>query len=94
MTSIDNGQFFILSIDDIPAAVMAGFFSRSRDSFVVPVLFSNNDFLRYSPGIILINEVIKELIQESVNYLDLARGNEQYKYMMGGETHLNYTILL
>ena len=94
MMSIENGKLFVLKINDKPAAVMAGFYSKERDGFVVPVLFSNNEMLRYSPGIILINEVVKELIQEKVNSLDLARGTEQYKYMMGGKTHLNYTILL
>jgi hypothetical protein len=40
----------------------------------------------------LINEVSKILINEGVEVLDLARGEEPYKYSMGGVAHVNYTI--
>ena len=70
---------------------MAGVFSKKGDQFVVPLLYSNNTYLRYSPGILLVNETAKALISKRVLILDLARGDEPYKYALGGETHFNYT---
>ncbi len=92
MSEIESGAFFILRINSRPAAVMAGAFTKGNDDFIVPILFSNAEMLRYSPGILLVNEVAKELIGRGVGSLDLARGEEPYKYAMGGIVHLNYTL--
>lgn len=93
LTKMESGATYVLYLDNVPAAVMMGAFTKNGDKFVVPILYSNNDYLRYSPGIILINEVIKGLITDDVKALDLARGDEAYKYAMGGITHLNYTVI-
>ena len=92
MSEIESGSFFILRLNGIPAAVMAGAYTKAKDNFIVPVLFSNAEMLHYSPGILLVNEVIKYLIGKRVVNLDLARGEEPYKYAMGGIAHLNYTL--
>lgn len=92
MTEIESGAFFLLYLNNRPAAVMAGAYTKEKDVFIVPVLFSNGELLRYSPGILLVNEVAKKLIKKGVRNLDLARGEEPYKYAMGGTTHLNYTL--
>ena len=92
LEKMEEGTIFILYLNGSPAAFLAGAYTRDRKSIVVPVLCSNNDFLRYSPGIMLINEVSKILINEGVEVLDLARGEEPYKYSMGGVAHVNYTI--
>ena len=94
MARIERGAFFVLFFGDIPAAFMSGAYSADGESFVVPILSARNDYLRYSPGIILINEVVKVLSEEKVKVLDLARGEEPYKYAMGGVSHNNYTIYL
>ena len=92
MTEIESGSFLILRLNGRPAAVMAGAYTKEKDEFVVPVLFSNAEMLRYSPGILLINEAAKELIGKGIGSLDLARGEEPYKYAMGGVAHRNYTL--
>lgn len=92
ITEMAPGAFYVLYLGKTPAAVMAGAFSKKGDQFVVPLLYSNNVYLRYSPGIVLVNEAAKALISERVSILDLARGDEPYKYAMGGNTHLNYTL--
>lgn len=91
ITEMVPGACFVLYLGNTPAAVMAGVFSKKGDQFVVPLLYSNNTYLRYSPGILLVNETAKALISKRVLILDLARGDEPYKYALGGETHFNYT---
>ncbi len=92
MTEIGSGSFFILRLNGTPAAVMAGAYTKAKDCFSVPVLFSNPAMLRYSPGILLVDSAVRELIEKGVGNLDLARGEEPYKYAMGGIAHLNYTL--
>ena len=42
-------------------------------------------------GIVLLDKVIKELTREEKDCcMDLTRGDEPYKYAMGGVTHYNY----
>ena len=94
MEKIENGAFFVLSINDMPVAFMAGAYSKDRTHFIVPMLFSASEYVRYSPGIIMISEVAKFFISEGTQVLDLARGDEFYKYAMGGVNHNNYSIYL
>ena len=65
---------------------------KSRNStLIIPRLVLNDKFARYSTGIMLINETMKSLIAEKSSCcLDLAIGNENYKFVMGGVPHYNY----
>lgn len=77
---------------------IAGFCSGYIDhnSFVVPRLSIDNDFSRYSPGYLLINEAIKWFDENDsgVRIIDLSEGSEKYKLDLGGTIYkkLNYTI--
>lgn len=42
-------------------------------------------FMEYSPGIVLLAENIREAIEQGYELFDFLRGNEDYKYRMGGE---------
>ena len=94
MGRIESGAFIVLFFNEKPVAYMAGAFSKDGKDFVVPMLFSNNDYIRYSPGIVLINEAVKLLLSRGTESLDLARGTESYKYAMGGKDHLNYSLAI
>lgn len=93
MEKIESGAFIVLFFNEEPVAYMAGAYTKDNKTFVVPMLFSNNDFIRYSPGIILINEAVQLLISQGTESLDLARGTEAYKYAMGGKDHFNYSVV-
>lgn len=54
------------------------------DTVMVPRLAIAEDFDRYSPGVILMNESIKVLIEERIKRLDLTHGTESYKVSLGG----------
>lgn len=81
---------FVLYFFHNPVAYMAGFLSEDKKTYYVPRLSTNNCYLKYSTGIIMLNESIKILLNEGVTRIDLTRGNEQYKYAMGGTEHYDY----
>lgn len=72
---------------------IVGFLSglHNERTLIVPRLSINSEFRRYSPGFILICETIKHLQENTaIRCLDLSLGDEQYKYQLGGKTHLSY----
>lgn len=80
----DLEDVFILLIDgDIAAFFDAIYY---HEIIVVPRLCIVEEYSRYSPGIILLNEAIKMLLGNSkIKQIDLTHGNEQYKKSMGGK---------
>ena len=76
------------------AAFCSGYIDHN--SFVVPRLSIDNDFLRYSPGLLLINEMIKKLdtSRSGICVMDLSEGAEKYKLDLGGTIYkkIDYTI--
>lgn len=89
----ENRFYSYITINGEIAAVLLGFVNISHTSLYVPRLAINEDFYFYSPGIILINKTIAYLIQNSsIRNLDLTKGDEKYKFQMGGEIYHTYTI--
>lgn len=89
---MDDHRIMVLSHDGVPMAYMAGLCDYSQKCFFIPRLCINEDFYKYSPGIILIVETIKKLINENMTCLDLMRGDEAYKIAMGGIPSSNYVL--
>ena len=51
------------------------------------------EFARYSPGMLLMYNFILNSIQEgSLKEIDFTRGDEKYKFSLGGHQRLNHTI--
>lgn len=76
---------------------MVAFFTglRENDKIIIPRLSIVGEYGRYSPGIILINETIKELHKQGeIQFLDLSKGEEKYKYTMGGNKYNTYSFVL
>lgn len=88
----DNYRIMVLLHNNVPLAYMAGLIDLNNKCFYIPRLCINEDYLRFSPGIILIVETIKSLIEEGISYLDLMQGDEQYKLAMGGIINKNYSL--
>lgn len=87
---LDNAISFNFYIDNKLAAFMIGF-KTNFNSIVIPRLAIDSEFAKYMPGKLLINEAIKYLTEHSdIRNIDLSRGDEKYKYDMGGKTHYNY----
>lgn len=57
-------------------------------SIVLMGVSTNPAYSRYSPGILLLYHFIEKAIAESrYDYIDFTRGNESYKYALGGKEH-------
>lgn len=83
---------FVLYIENDPAAYMVCFYDEHRPIVYVPRLSANVEYLKYDAGILLLSESIKHLLAEGISVVDLTRGDEPYKYAMGGVTVNNYTF--
>lgn len=76
---------FVLRINGNLAAYYDGIFSDR--GIIVPRFAIADGFNRYSPGVMLLNESVKYLIEEGEKSIDLTHGTEAYKLSMGGEVH-------
>lgn len=92
LTHCAEGLTAMLMIDGRVAAFMAGYLRDGR--YIVPRLSVSDDFLFYSPGILLIDQVAQWMIGRGHSVLDLAQGDEKYKYKMGAERHDSHCFVL
>lgn len=93
LTTSDNRFICYLEINGEMASCMLGLKNRQETLITVPRLSINDKFSKYSPGNLLIYECVKYLIDHtSIRNLDLSRGNEKYKYIMGGVEYYTYTF--
>lgn len=84
-----NAFTSVLYINSEVVGFLSGLYNDK--TLIVPRLSIDSEFRRYSPGLILICETIKYLQQNtSIRCLDLSLGEEQYKYQLGGRSHLAY----
>ena len=80
-----------ISLDDEVAAYAKCYMDLSHNKVTVPNLAIDIKWGFYSPGIILVNELVKYIINlGGVEYLSMGRGEEPYKYEMGGEVYHTY----
>lgn len=95
LKSLDNAVYYILKIDKKIAAFMGCFLNHSTNYLVVPRLAINDEYKRYSPGMLLLNETIKYCYENNaIREIDLSRGEEQYKFNMGGVIYYSYDFIL
>lgn len=95
LNTLDAQFHALLYIDGELAAFLSGFRNQAGSQIVVPRLSMNGKFDFYDPGIVLLRETAEYLCREYPNTtLDLSRGNEKYKYAMGGKTHYNHSFVL
>ena len=53
---------------------------------------NNHEFDYYSVGLLLHSFAIKDAIEQGIEYFDFLRGDEQYKYRLGGIDNMVFTI--
>ena len=87
---VDGYQICILMHGTTPIAYLSGMVKHG--CYYVPRFSHDTNYNKYSPGIILICETIKLLIDKGIHTLDLMRGDEPYKLAMGGTIHKNYYL--
>ncbi len=74
-----------------PMALLSGFMTEDKKKIVIPRLAINEQYSFYSPGYLLLKEIIEKC---PFDYIDLSRGTEKYKYDMGGKEYntVSWTI--
>lgn len=80
-----------ISLNDEVAAYAKCYMDQPHRKVTVPNLAIDIKWGFYSPGIILVNELVNHFIDTGgADYLSMGRGEESYKYEMGGEVYLTY----
>lgn len=83
----------VIYINNKIAAFCSGYLRDGR--YVIPRLSINVNYKFYSPGILLLNELIKEAYKVSnPKIIDLALGTEKYKMQMGANIIKSYNYLI
>lgn len=83
MRKIEGGQIVVLFISGQPAAFFMGFNVGNR--FYVPRLAIGAEYEKFSPGMLLINEYLKQVPSNFA--FDLGRGDEGYKNKLQGQLY-------
>lgn len=69
-------------------------YSHHLHTIYVMAVGTDNAFGRYSPGILLMHAFICDAIEKKeLKYVDFTRGNERYKYDLGGEDHYIHSVI-
>ncbi|MXV91934.1 MAG: GNAT family N-acetyltransferase [Chloroflexi bacterium] len=76
-------QLNFLTVDEIPAASYINFLYGDR-VMVYNSGHAHDAFGELSPGIVLLAYNIRHAIEQGYQYFDFLRGDEAYKYRMGG----------
>lgn len=93
----DFGFMADICIDGKVVAFMEGHIDKKHNSIEIPRLAIDSEYGFYSPGLCLVNETVKYLMNNTaIKSLNLCRGDEQYKLNMGGQVYItnNYRIQL
>jgi hypothetical protein len=79
---------FVLGIIKFDNNVAAYFFGlKNKSGIEINRVAINDEYRKYSPGMVLLDEFIKKGFELGMQTIDLTVGDEKYKYDLGGETH-------
>ena len=87
LDKVDNCFCSVLSIDNCVCGFMMGVLTADMRICTIPRLAVDTTFGVYCPGLVLIVDSIRYLIERGCVCLDLSRGEEQYKFTVGGTTY-------
>ena len=84
-----------LKIKGSLVAFMCGYVDEGAGVLHVPRLAINDSFAMFSPGVCLINSLVRYMYENTIyRVLDLGTGDEPYKLSLGGERYLLYDLEL
>ena len=85
-------RLFFMEMDDLPVAASLCF-----DYNDVRMLYNSGhdpEYRYYSVGLLLHSLCLRDALERGYRYFDFLRGNEPYKYRLGGQDHHLYRINL
>lgn len=95
LRSLPNARHIMIRDGSRLVAFMSGMLTHDKSSLTIPRLAINGEYRFYSPGYILIDKTLRYLsAQGVVSELDLSRGDEKYKFDMGGNPYITTDVLL
>lgn len=69
-------------------------YDRIHSQIVLMAVSTNPKYYKYSPGIIALYEfIMKEINCKEIKLIDFTRGNERYKFVLGGKEHYNVKLV-
>lgn len=84
-----NNLVIVIKANDEPIGFCYGL--RTEDKISIMVVSFDEEYSKYSPGMVGIFKYLESSYENGAPIFDLTRGNEQYKYKLGGTEHyLNY----
>ena len=88
LRSHPDNFYALVYMNDQLAAFMSGMVEKEGSSAVIPRLSIEDEFSKYSPGMVLINETVRRMSSDfGIRFLDLSKGAEKYKFSMGGQVY-------
>ncbi len=78
-------KFYFLRAGEKRIAAVQAFFVHEHCCFYLSGLDRSSAFIRYSPGKVLLAEVIRDAIEEGCTTFDFQGGDEDYKFRLGGQ---------
>ena len=89
LKALPNARHILLRDSGRLVAFMSGFLTADGSCLTIPRLAIDGEYRFYSPGYILLDQALRLLEKEgSVTELDMSRGDEKYKFDMGGSPYI------
>jgi len=93
--ALDNSLICVLWNGDEMISFLCGFLTHDKKVYSLPRLAINEKYNYYTPGCVLMAEVLKYLMAGGVTgHLDMSRGDEQYKFKMGAVAYSAHDLIL
>lgn len=92
-----NSNFMTAKINNKIVAFFSYGYDKIHKQIVIMAAGINDEYHRYSPGIqLMYNFIIFQIKNENrhINIIDFTRGNEMYKYTLGGKDKLIHKITI
>lgn len=81
--------YVIMRIDGRIAGFMSGVIDKKRDCVTLVRIAFDEEYARYSPGMIMVVEAAKSLRDRTgLHTVDMSLGGENYKYVLGGADYV------
>ena len=89
-----NSRIMTAYINNELAAFFNYGFDKVHKCIVMMAVGTSGKYWRYSPGMLLVYEYVKHAIEKrEIEVIDFTRGNERYKYALGGKEHYNHRVV-
>jgi hypothetical protein len=93
ITCYKGSKVMTASINDKLCAFFNYAYDEPHKRIVIISAGTDLTYARYSPGMLLMYNFIKQVIEEKMYVeIDFTRGNEPYKFALGGKQHNNHNI--